>query len=373
MNILLWKESDVRHSLWLLLLPLLITACPPADSGNTPVCVPADASVAGLAVEGDPVVATYDGQEIKLSELDDEAKPQIIKALMNIDQARQRTLDDVLFNSLAEAEATAVGMEVDAWVKQEVDDKVSEVTDEEARAFFDENPPRGGRGDFEQMKDRVKQYMMRSRSSERKTELFTELKTKHGVKIMLEPFRIEVSADDDPFKGPADAPVTIIEFADFQCGFCGRARDTTSALMEMYPTQVKLVFRDYPIPKHPRAARMSEAANCASDQDKYWEFFDTLFDNPRKTTDDDMKAHAEALGLDTEAFNTCLDSNKYADEVQKDFEDGAAAGVSGTPAFFINGRMIAGAQPPEAFAAIIDDELTRAGVPVPTATEPAAE
>jgi len=363
----------MRHSLWLLLLPLIISACPPSSTANAPVCVPADASVAGLEVEGDPVVATFDGQEVKLSELDDEAKPQIIKALMNIDQARQRTLDTLLFDTLAETEAKAVGMEKDAWIKQEVDDKVTEVTDEEAKAFFDENPPRGGRGDFEQMKDRFKQYMMRTRSSERKTELFTELKAKHDVKVMLEPFRIEVTADDDPFKGTADAPVTIIEFADFQCGFCGRARDTTSELLKMYPTQIKLVFRDYPIPKHPRAARMSEAANCGMDQDKYWEFFDILFDNPRKTTDDDMKAHAVSLGLDAEAFNACMDSNKYADEVQKDFEDGAAAGVSGTPAFFINGRMIAGAQPPEAFAVIIDDELTRAGIPVPTATAPAAE
>ena len=355
----------------LLTLPVVLFACTTA-SQNAPECVPAQAGLAGLAAEGaaDPVVAKYDGKEILLSELDKEAKPQIIKAMMNIDTARQRTLDMLLFDTLAEAEATAAGMELEAWTKQEIEDKIAPVTEAEARAFFEENPPRGGKADFDKMKDRVTSYMERNRMGERQAELFTELKTKHGVTVMLEPFRIEVSADDDPFKGPADAAVTIIEFADFQCGFCGRARPTTTELLEKYPDTVRFVFRDYPIPKHPRAARMSEGANCAGDQDKYWEYFDHLFDNPRKTTDEDLKAHAEALGLDTAAFNECLESSKYAEEVAKDLEDGAAAGVSGTPAFFVNGRMLSGAQPVEKFAEIIDDELRRAGIEQPA---PAAE
>jgi len=356
----------------LLTLPVALIACTTTTQTNAPECVPAQAGLDGLATEGagDPVVAKYDGKEVLLSELDKEAKPQIIKAMMNIDTARQRTLDTLLFDTLAEAEATAAGVEVEAWIKQEIDDKIAPVTEAEARAFFEENPPRGGKADFDKMKDRVISYMERQRMGERQVELFTELKQKHGVSIMLEPFRIEVSADDDPFKGPADAAVTIVEFADFQCGFCGRARPTTTALLEKYPDTVRFVFRDYPIPKHPRAARMAEGANCAGDQGKYWEYFDHLFDNPRKTSDDDLKAHAEALGLDTASFNECLDSNKHAEEVQKDLEDGAAAGVSGTPAFFINGRMLSGAQPVEKFAEVIDDELRRAGIEQPApATE----
>ena len=357
-------------SLMLMVLPLLLAACDTTTPMPQVACVPAGAGIEGLVLEDDPVVATYDDQTIRLSELDKEAKPQIIKAMMNIDQARQGMLDKVLFDTLAEAEATAAGMEVEAWKTQEIDDKITAVTDEEARAFFEENPPRGGKGDFDKMKVRVVSHMERQRKQERYQAVMEELKTKHNVSVTLEPFRIDVDADDDPFKGPADAAVTIIEFADFQCGFCGRARPNTESVLEMYPDTVRFVFRDYPIPKHPRAARMAEGAHCAGEQDKYWEYFDRLFDNPRKTTDDDLKEHAEALGLDAEAFGTCLDENRYAAEIQKDFEDGAAAGVSGTPAFFINGRMLSGAQPAEKFAEIIDDELRRAGIEQPA---PAAE
>ncbi len=371
---LLWKETTVKY-LNLLLLPLLIAACNSATDANAPVCVPADAGIEGLTPDGDPVVAMFDDQEIKLSELDAEAKGQILKAMMNIDQARHRTLDTLLFDTLAEAEAAAAGMELEAWKAQEIDAKIEPVTEDEAREFFKENPPRGGRADFDQMKDRVTAYMERMRKSERQTELYAELKEKHGVRITLDPFRLEVSPDDDPSKGPADAVVTIVEFADFQCGFCGRSRPTTDEVLAAYPDTVRFVYRDYPIPKHPKAARMAEGANCSGDQGKYWEYYDILFDNPRKTTDEDLKAHAETLQLDTAAFNECLDSNKHADEVAKDMEDAAAVGVTGTPAFFINGRMLSGAQPFEKFAEIIDDELERAGVTqaAPAETDTAAQ
>ena len=351
----------------LLLTPLFLLACN-TDTGTGTTGDGGVSATSGMdmGAAGDPVVANYDGVEIRLSELDLEAKPAIIKAQMEIDRARHGFLEKMIFEALTEKEATATGMEIEAWLKAEVDDKLAPITDEDAKAFFDENPPRGA-ATFESMKPRVIAYMERLRKTERTAELTEELKTKYNVTITLEPFRIEVGADDDPFKGPADAPVTIVEFADFQCGFCGRTRSTTDEVLEAYPDHVKFVYRDFPIDKHPRAHFMAQAANCAGDQDKYWEMYNHLFDNPRGTSDDDMKSNAEALGLDTAAFNECYDGKKYEAEVDKDMDDGAAAGVSGTPAFFVNGRMISGAQPLEAFAAIIDDELKRAGIEVTTA------
>ncbi len=344
----------------LLLLPFALVAC----SGQTTSTSTAGSGGSGLSEDADYVVATYDDKEIMLSELDAEARPAIIKAKMDINKARQQGLDKLIFDTLVEQEATAAGMESEAWLKQEVEDKIEPVTDEEARAFFAANPPRGPQ-DFDAMKPRVVQYLERQRGQERMMAVMDELKEKHGVTIALEPFRLEVSPDDDPAKGADDAVVTIVEFADFQCGFCGRSRTTTDQILETYSDTVKFVFRDYPIAKHPRAAFMSQAANCAGDQDKYWEYYDVLFDNPRKTSDDDMKAHAADLGLDAAVFATCYDDGKYKEEVEKDFEDGMAVGVTGTPAFFINGRMISGAQPFEAFAEVIDDELKRAGLTPP--------
>lgn len=173
-----------------------------------------------------------------------------------------------------------------------------------------------------------------------------------------EPEVADVSAEDDAVKGPANAPVTIIMFSDYQCPYCGRAEDTVKEILEAYPTQVKLIFRDFPLSSmHQYAQKAAEASECAGEQGKYWEMHDKLFENQQALTADDLKKYAADLGLDTGKFNTCLDSGAMASEVQKDFNDGQAAGVSGTPTFFINGQKLVGAQPFTAFKPVIDAKL----------------
>lgn len=172
-----------------------------------------------------------------------------------------------------------------------------------------------------------------------------------------EPEIIEVSADDDAVRGPENAPVTIIEFSDYQCPFCGRAEATINQILETYPTQVKVIFRDFPLGFHQHAQKAAEAAECAGEQGKYWEMHDKLFENQRALDVDSLKKYAAEIGLDTETFNSCLDNGDMASEVQKDFQDGQAAGVSGTPTFFINGEKLVGAQPFSAFKAVIDSKL----------------
>ncbi len=172
---------------------------------------------------------------------------------------------------------------------------------------------------------------------------------------------VEVSADDDPVKGNKNAPVEIIEFSDFQCPFCARFySDTLPQLEKEYikTGKAKLVYRDFPLTSiHPYAQKAAEAAECADDQGKFWEMHNKIFDNQAAIGVIDLKKYADELGLDTAKFNSCLDSGKYASEVQKDLTDGQAAGVSGTPSFFVNGKKIVGAQPFSAFKQIIDAEL----------------
>ncbi|MFH1211863.1 MAG: DsbA family protein [Candidatus Woesearchaeota archaeon] len=183
--------------------------------------------------------------------------------------------------------------------------------------------------------------------------------------------------DTDPSIGSKDAPVVIIEFSDFQCPFCGASEGTNQKVIDYIKSKdatwqpavpniikdyivsgkVRLVFRDFPLGGHQYAQKASEAAECANDQGKYWEYHDVLFANQDKLTIDDLKGYASSLGLNTQEFNDCLDSGKYAQEVQDDFTAGAAAGVTGTPAFFINGELIAGAYPYSKFKEIIDSAL----------------
>ncbi len=171
---------------------------------------------------------------------------------------------------------------------------------------------------------------------------------------------IEVSADDDPVKGSEDAPVTIIEFSDFECPFCARFYSQTLSQIEknyIDTGKVKLVYRDFPLSFHQEAQPAAEASECADEQGKFWEMHDKIFENQQLISDSSYKQWATEMGLDTEQFNECLDSGKYASEVQKDFADGQAYGVSGTPAFFINGTKLIGAQPYSKFEEVIENAL----------------
>jgi len=174
--------------------------------------------------------------------------------------------------------------------------------------------------------------------------------------------KAQVSADDDAFKGDADAPVTIIEFSDYECPFCGRFYSQTlpQITSEYIDTgKVKFVYRDFPLGFHPQAQKSAEAAECAGEQDKYFEMHDLLFEKGVSGGVSSFKQYAKDIGLNTGEFDDCLDSGEMADEVKKDAADGQSYGVSGTPATFVNGRLISGAQPFSAFKAIIDEELAK--------------
>lgn len=182
---------------------------------------------------------------------------------------------------------------------------------------------------------------------------------------------VAASVDDDAVLGDPNAPVTLIEFSDFQCPFCRKFyKETLPQIKKEYIAtgKVKLVYRDFPLSFHPGATPAAEGAECAKEQGKFWEMHDAIFDEQEKQgsgtiqfTADDVKKWAAKIGLNTSKFNQCLDSGKYKQEVEKDTADGSAAGVNGTPATFINGRLVSGAQPFGAFKAIIDEELKKLG------------
>jgi protein-disulfide isomerase len=182
--------------------------------------------------------------------------------------------------------------------------------------------------------------------------------------------RVTVDIDDDYCLGEEDAPVTIVEFSDYQCPYCQRFwSQTLPQIKSEYVEKglVKFIYRDFPLGFHPNAQKAAEATECAGDQGKFWEMQDTLFAGLAEWSGSGdpstvFKRYAAELELDEDAFAECLDGGKYTEETQKDLSDGSAAGVSGTPAFFVNGVFITGAQPYETFKAIIDAELAENGV-----------
>jgi protein-disulfide isomerase len=170
--------------------------------------------------------------------------------------------------------------------------------------------------------------------------------------------RVNVSTEGEPSIGPDDAPITIVEFSDYQCPYCTAwYQQTFSQLLVSYPDQIRFVYRDLPLPMHPEAVPAAEAADCAGEQGAYWKYHDALFSDKYTLGRAAYEQYATDLGLDTVAFTTCLDDHRYQAEVQADAADAAKLGLTGTPSFVINGRIVVGALPFANFKAIIDEEL----------------
>ncbi|MBN1965427.1 MAG: DsbA family protein [Anaerolineae bacterium] len=177
-----------------------------------------------------------------------------------------------------------------------------------------------------------------------------------GDESAQEPAILEVSVDDDPAIGPEDAPIVVVEFSDYRCPYCARFHEQTLyPLLEQYEGQIRLVYRDFPVVGGEQAALASE---CADDQGMFWEYHDLLFENQQSLSSESALVElASQLDLDIDEFTTCLTDSVHEPEIEGDFADAVSYGLRGTPSFFINGRLLVGAQPLSAFTAVIDDLL----------------
>ena len=177
------------------------------------------------------------------------------------------------------------------------------------------------------------------------------------------PTKVDIAvAEDDFIRGDENAPVTLVEYSDFQCPYCGNVAPTIEQLLKDYEGQIKLVYRHYPlISIHPNAQKAAEASECAGEQGKFWELHDKMFANQTALAVDNLKTFAKDLGLNTSQFNDCLDSGKYTSKVNDSVTEGSGYGVQGTPATFVNGTLVSGAQPISAFKSAIDSALAAAG------------
>ncbi len=298
----------------------------------------------------DAAVAMIDGKPITRAQLDERAARQIY-------DVRKQALEEMLVEQILDKEAQAQGITREALLEKEVNSKVTDPTQAEVDQVWEANKARMPGKTKEQVAPDIINFLKRQKTPAIQQSYFQSLRTKYKTQILLEAPRVAVGVDDDPAKGSEKAPVTIVEFSDYQCPYCSRAEAVVKQILENYKDKVRFVYRDFPLPMHPQASKASEAAQCARDQGKFWEYHDALYADQSKLAPADLQATAERLGLKAEAFRTCLESGKYAEEVSKDLADGQKAGVSSTPSFFVNGIPVTGAREYSAFAEVIDREL----------------
>ena len=315
-------------------------------------------AVAGIARAADEVMATVGSTPITRAALEKSVKAKLIELDNERFEALKEGLDELVADELMKQEAAARKITPEELEKQEVTDKAGVPTDAEIQQVYDANKAQLGGQTLEQVKLRIIDFLKDQRASARKTQFIDELKKKYKTTINLRAPVVDVGTAGRPEKGPKNAPVTMIVFSDYECPFCRRAEDTVEQVLKTYEGKIRYVFRDYPLPFHEHARGAAVAANCANEQGKYWEYNQKLFKGD--VSADGLKKIAGDVGLDQGKFEACMKKNDQK-SIEKDIADGSAVGVNGTPAFFINGRMLSGAQPFDQFKDVIDDELAKSG------------
>lgn len=312
-----------------------------------------------IAEEMTDVLAKVGDHTITETDIANDIAGQMVRINNQLYSVKKQAVDSAIANYLIDQEAKKRGVTQVQLLKQEVTDKTPAVTDAEIQQIYDANKARLGGKKLEEVKAQIQQQLQANKQQQQQQTFVQELRKTASVKMFLKPPVLEVATDGAPIRGPANAPITIVEFSDFQCPYCARVQPELVKIRDTYKDKVKIVYKDFPLSIHSHAQKAAEAARCvlAQDKGKYWDYHDMLFAKNSALELTNLKQYAADLQIDTAKFNECLDSGAYAEAVNQDMADGVKVGVSGTPAFLINGRFLSGAQPFSAFQEVIDEEL----------------
>lgn len=304
------------------------------------------------------VMAKYEDVIIQEKDLIKGIETDIYEEELKIYQMKMDRLKEVIADNLIKNDSKSKGLTKDQYFEKYVFSKVSEG---EIDSFIkDRNLPKDQI--TKDIRERIKSVIQGDKNGKSVEEWINKKLGKNKVNVFFKkPLRptFDVEIGDSPIWGSVDAKVKIVEFSDFQCPHCARAKMILDDVKKKYKDKVAIVFKNYPLPFHTQARVASNAALCAKslDKDAFWKFYDYMFTNQSKLLVQDLKDQAKKIGLNVAEFSKCLDSNQFDQVVKADMDQGNELGVKSTPSIFVNGKIVLGAQPLETFSEIIDEEL----------------
>jgi protein-disulfide isomerase len=313
------------------------------------------------------VMAVVGGQPVMEDDLYPGVQAQLRQLRNQEYEMTNKALENLISQRLLEAEAKKKGVPTGKLLEQEVDSKITDPADSEVEAYYlgqRANQP------LEEVKEQLRKGLKQAKIQQAREKYIQDLRQKAEVTILLDAPKVQVSFDPARLRGDPKAPVTIVEFSDYQCPYCRKAEASVEEVLAKHPGEVKLAYRDFPLRQiHPDAQSAAEASRCAEEQGRFWEYHDALFVATKPDPETQLQL-VRSLGLDEKKFEACISSGMYKQQIEQDLQDGVEAGVSGTPGFFINGIALSGAQPISAFENIIKSELIAAKQAGRTAPKP---
>jgi protein-disulfide isomerase len=301
-------------------------------------------------------VATVDGQPIYDEDLAASVEAQLQPLRNQEYEIKRKALDSLIEQKMLEAAAKKKGLTTEKLLDQEVNSKAPDPSDAELQGYYMGLKVKAPFADVRtQLRDGYKQ----AKIQQARQEYLKTLRADSNVVVLISAPRVEVAYDPARLRGNPKAPVMIVEFSDYQCPYCHQVEPTVKEVLAKYGDKVSFSYRDFPLSAiHSQAMISAEASRCALEQGKFWEYHDQLF-TTSKLEKDDLIGYARDLKLDDKQFGSCLTTEKYKADIEKDEQAGRKVGINGTPGFFINGLEVSGAKPKDEFERVIDDELAR--------------
>jgi protein-disulfide isomerase len=296
-------------------------------------------SIPAVGQDSSAVVAEIAGHKVTASELEEKEAAKLLQARYKYYVAQRDALEQFIDDQLLEMQAKKESVSLDELFKRHISINVQEPTEDQLRFYYE-----GVQTDesYEAARANIINTVHQLRMKKARDAYIAELRGEYGVVVELSQPSAQVEVGNAPRLGSENAPVQIVEFADYECPYCQKVNGDLAKLREQFGDQVSMVYKDFPLPMHPLAARAAEAARCAGEQGKFWEFHDALFQSKRLQIPD-LKQEARDLKLDTGRFDQCLDSGEQIATVKKDAQEGQRLGILGTPSFFVNGHFMSGA------------------------------